>query len=239
MVATLQATSTSCLQKAVQCVRSSSFGPQKSVGFAKSMAFRLSASAKLAGPVRASLLDSASAVKTAIGEEASKHAAKLSFVAFNVLMALPALAEEEKGKIFDFNLTLPIISVQFLILMFALDKIWFKPLGEFMDTRDGEIRKNLLAARDNTDESRKLREEAESLLRAARAEAAASINKESKKLAAELEAELDATRKALEKELDAALQSLEDEREKVSSALDAQVKALASEIVERVVPVKV
>lgn len=59
----------------------------------------------------------------------------------NILMALPAHADA--GKIFDFNLTLPIMAGQFLLLMVFLDKFWFGPVGKVLDERDGYIREQL------------------------------------------------------------------------------------------------
>ncbi len=59
----------------------------------------------------------------------------------NALMALPAHADA--GKIFDFNLTLPIMAGQFLLLMVFLDKFWFGPVGKVLDERDGYIRDQL------------------------------------------------------------------------------------------------
>ena len=56
-------------------------------------------------------------------------------------MALPAHADA--GKIFDFNLTLPIMAGQFLLLMVFLDKFWFGPVGKVLDERDGYIRDQL------------------------------------------------------------------------------------------------
>ncbi len=56
-------------------------------------------------------------------------------------MALPAHAAA--GKIFDFNLTLPIMAGQFLLLMVFLDKFWFGPVGKVLDERDGYIREQL------------------------------------------------------------------------------------------------
>jgi F-type H+-transporting ATPase subunit b len=57
---------------------------------------------------------------------------------------LPALAEKmEKAALFEFNLTLPIIAIEFLLLMVALDKLYFSPLGKFMDDRDAKIRTEL------------------------------------------------------------------------------------------------
>lgn len=70
-----------------------------------------------------------------------------------LLTPLPALAEEiEKAALFDFNLTLPIIMVEFLLLMFALDKIYFTPLGKFMDERDAAIKEKLNSVKDTSEE---------------------------------------------------------------------------------------
>jgi F-type H+-transporting ATPase subunit b len=63
----------------------------------------------------------------------------------NVMMAAPAHA----GVLFDFNLTLPIIVGQFLVLMVVLDKVMFTPVGDVLDKRDGELRAKLMAVKDN------------------------------------------------------------------------------------------
>ena len=49
----------------------------------------------------------------------------------NVLAVLPAHADA--GKIFDFNLTLPIMATQFLLLMVFLEKTWFTPVGKALE----------------------------------------------------------------------------------------------------------
>ncbi|TKY49307.1 ATP synthase subunit b' [Spatholobus suberectus] len=60
-----------------------------------------------------------------------------------LVLALPSLVEEmEKAALLDFNLTLPII-MEFLLLMVALDKIWFTLVREFMDEKDAVIREKL------------------------------------------------------------------------------------------------
>ena len=106
-------------------------------------------------------------------------------------MVLPAMAEEmEKAKLFDFNLTLPIIMGEFLLLMVVLDAICFKPLGKFMDDRDEAIRQKLLSVRDNSGEIKKLQEEAEAMLKAARAVVSTKLNQMKKEMSAELDAKL-------------------------------------------------
>ena len=63
----------------------------------------------------------------------------------NVLMALPAHAEA--GKIFDFNLTLPVMVAEFLVLMVFLDKFWFTPVGNTLDERDKLLRDKLASVK--------------------------------------------------------------------------------------------
>lgn len=72
----------------------------------------------------------------------------------NVLLSMPAHAEA--GKIFDFNLTLPIMAGQFLLLMVFLDKAWFTPVGKLLDERDAELRSKLAIVKDNSGEVAKL-----------------------------------------------------------------------------------
>ncbi|KAL3687765.1 hypothetical protein R1sor_014074 [Riccia sorocarpa] len=142
-------------------------------------------------------------------------------VATNVLLAMPALAEE-KGKIFDFNLTLPIIVIEFLTLMVALDNIWFKPVAEVMDKRDEEIRNKLLGVRDNSGEIKKLQEEAEAIIKAARAETTAALNQTKKETAAALEVKLQESKARIEAELAEALENLEEQKEETMRGLDKQ-----------------
>jgi len=91
----------------------------------------------------------------------------------NALAVLPAHAEA--GKIFDFNLTLPIMTVQFLLLMVFLEKTWFNPVGKALDNRDASLRSKLGSVKDNSGDLKKLQEEAEKVLREARQEAQSLI----------------------------------------------------------------
>jgi F0F1-type ATP synthase membrane subunit b/b' len=66
----------------------------------------------------------------------------------NALLVAPALAEP--GKIFDFNLTLPLMAGQFLVLMVILDKLVYTPVGKVLDDRDAVLRSKLEAVKDNS-----------------------------------------------------------------------------------------
>lgn len=181
------------------------------------------------------------AAVSSVGQDARRKLQQAaSLVAINVVTVLPALAEEmEKGKIFDFNLTLPIMVVQFLLLMVGLDNIWFKPVAKVMDDRDEAIRSKLMGVRDNSDEISGLQKEAESILKAARVEVTAALNKMKQETAAELDAKLQESRARIEKELEAALSNLEQSKKDTLSSLDAQVQALGDEIVKKVIPFQI
>lgn len=142
----------------------------------------------------------------------------------------------EKAALFDFNLTLPAIAIEFLLLMVALDKIYYTPLGKFMDERDAAIRAKLSDVKDTSGEVKELDDQAAAVMKAARAEISAALNQMKKESSAELEQKLAEGRKRVEAELAEALQNLERQKEETIKALDSQIAALSDEIVKKVLP---
>ena len=78
-----------------------------------------------------------------------------------------------------------------------------------MDDQDEAIRQKLLSVWDNSGEIKKLQEEAEAVLKAARAEVSAKLNQMKKEMSAELDAKLRESRGRVEKELALALEKQE------------------------------
>jgi len=155
-----------------------------------------------------------------------------------LVLAQPSLAAEiEKAALFDFNLTLPIIMVEVLLLMVALDKIWFTPLGKFMDERDAMIREKLGSVKDTSEEVKQLEEKANAVMAAARAEIAAALNAMKKETQAEVEEKIAEGRKKVEAELQEALANLERQKEETIKSLDSQIADLSQEIVKKVLPI--
>ncbi|KAF7830307.1 ATP synthase subunit b', chloroplastic [Senna tora] len=157
--------------------------------------------------------------------------------ASSLAFAPPSLAVEiEKAALFDFNLTLPIIMAEFLLLMVALDKLYFTPLGSFMDQRDAAIREKLSSVKDTSSEVKQLEEQAAAVMKAARAEISAALNKMKKETQAEVEQKLAEGRKKVEAELQEALANLERQKEETIKSLDSQIANLSQEIVKKVLP---
>jgi F-type H+-transporting ATPase subunit b len=154
--------------------------------------------------------------------------------AANIIMAMPASAEA--GKIFDFNLTLPVMAGQFLALMFFLDKFWFGPVGKVLDERDELIRSRLASVKGNSSDLEKFTLEAEQILKAARAEVSALIADKKNAKTAELDKIYNAAKSKVTAETDSAIAGLEKESSTMLKSLDGQVEKISAEVLRRVLP---
>jgi F-type H+-transporting ATPase subunit b len=162
--------------------------------------------------------------------------AKPAFVAAvaNIIMALPAAAEP--GKLFDFDLTLPIIAGEFLLLMVFLDKAWFGPVGKVLDDRDNAIRERLAAVKGDTAELEELTMQAEKVLKDARAEVSAMIQKQKSEKQAELDKIYNAAKASVTKETESAIAALEKESTALLASMDAQVDKISADFLARLLP---
>jgi len=152
----------------------------------------------------------------------------------NLILAAPSLAEA--GKIFDFNLTLPIMASEFLLLMVFLEKTWFTPVGKVLDDRDALLREKLGAVKDNSGDVEKLVSEAADILKQARAETTAMINEKKNAKQAELDAVYATAKAKITDEVESAIAVLEKESAAVLKKLDSQVDNISAEVLKRVLP---
>eukprot|EP00879_Flechtneria_rotunda_P000116 GHRR01000175.1.p1 GENE.GHRR01000175.1~~GHRR01000175.1.p1 ORF type:complete len:210 (+),score=69.92 GHRR01000175.1:70-699(+) len=152
----------------------------------------------------------------------------------NAIMALPAAAEA--GKLFDFNLTLPVMAGEILILMVFLDKFWFGPVGKVLDERDATLRNQLGNVKGNSSELSKLTAEAEAIIKEARAEVSASVNSQKGAKQAELDKIYADAKARVTRETEAAIAVMEKESEGLLKSLDAQAEKISSEVLKRVLP---
>jgi len=158
-------------------------------------------------------------------------------VVANALIALPSLAGEEPGKIFDFNLTLPIIAFEFLALMVILDKTIFGPVGKALDDRDELIRSQLASVGDNSSAVAALIAEKEKLISKARGEVASEVAAMKAKSDADIAAASAKAKAAVDVQIAAALKVLDAAKAESASQVDAQATAIADQIVKKVVEV--
>ena len=134
---------------------------------------------------------------------------------------------------FDFDATLPLMAVQFLLLAALLNVIFYKPLTKALDDRDNYIRTNNLDARERLAKAERLTKEYEQQLAEARRQSQATVaaaQAEAQKTTAQKIA--DAQKEAQAQREQAALE-IEQQKQEALRSLDQQVDALSRQILEK------
>nr|YP_010283014.1 ATP synthase CF0 subunit II [Nitzschia ovalis]ULD15778.1 ATP synthase CF0 subunit II [Nitzschia ovalis] len=137
------------------------------------------------------------------------------------------------GGLFDFNLTLPLIAIQFLLLMVILNVILYNPLLTIIEERKEYILTNLSEASKILAEANQLTTEYEQELDNVRKEAQSEITKSQKIHKEILEVELNISQKYIDNLLDTITKDLLAKKEIALNNLDEIVQSLASNIENR------
>ena len=147
---------------------------------------------------------------------------------------------EGAGGLFDFNATLPLMAIQFVLLTVALTFLFYKPVSKVIDEREAYISGNLSQASEKLVKADELYKQYDEQLKAARVNAQTIIAKSEKDakdaVALEIgEARTDAakliaqTNKELEAQKSLALEKLETQVDELSQLI--KEKLLGKEVV--------
>eukprot|EP00237_Pycnococcus_provasolii_P008054 CAMPEP_0206132126 /NCGR_PEP_ID=MMETSP1472-20131121/47994_1 /ASSEMBLY_ACC=CAM_ASM_001108 /TAXON_ID=41880 /ORGANISM="Pycnococcus provasolii, Strain RCC251" /LENGTH=411 /DNA_ID=CAMNT_0053523611 /DNA_START=27 /DNA_END=1260 /DNA_ORIENTATION=- len=150
----------------------------------------------------------------------------------NAIVAGSSMAES--GALFDFNITLPIMTAQFVTLMVLLDNLWFKPVGAVLDERDEKIRSQLGGVKDNAGDIKRMEEEADETLRSAQKDVAAMIATAKEDAQKECDSKLADEKAKVDRQLASSISDLEAEKAATLANLDEAVSTLSKSIVEKV-----
>ncbi len=134
---------------------------------------------------------------------------------------------------FDFNATLPLMALQFLLLAALLNAIFYKPMTKALDDRDNYIRDNQLGASDRLAQAQKLTKDYEQQLADARRQSqsiVANAQAEAQKITAQQIAEAQQEAQAQREQ---AAQEIEQQKQQALSALEQEVDALSRQILEK------
>ncbi|MGH2416557.1 MAG: F0F1 ATP synthase subunit B' [Microcystaceae cyanobacterium] len=134
---------------------------------------------------------------------------------------------------FDFDATLPVMAVQFLILAVLLNTIFYKPLNKVLDERAEYIRSNEAESRERLSKAELLAKQYEQQLSEARKQSQdiiAAAQADAKRIADEKVAE--ATRESQTQKEEAA-RDIEQQKQEALRALEQQVDALSHQILEK------
>lgn len=134
---------------------------------------------------------------------------------------------------FDFDATLPLMAVQFLVLAAVLNAIFYKPLTKVLDDRDNYIRNNETEARERLAKAELLAKQYEEQLAAARRQSQSIITvaqEDGKKIAAQKIAE---AQKEAQAQREQAQQEIDQQKQAAMTSLEQEVDALSRQILEK------
>ncbi|MBE9042285.1 F0F1 ATP synthase subunit B' [Oscillatoriales cyanobacterium LEGE 11467] len=134
---------------------------------------------------------------------------------------------------FDFDATLPLMAVQFLVLTAILNAVFFKPLTKVLDERDDYIRSNDREAAERLAKTEELARQYEQELADTRKEAQAIV------VAAQSEAQeisngrIAEAQKEAQEAREAAAAEIAREKEAAMQSLEQEVSALSHQMLEK------
>lgn len=143
-----------------------------------------------------------------------------------------ALSEGE-GGLFDFNATLPLMAIQFILLTTVLTFIFYKPIGNLLEEREVYINNNLSEASAKLVEADALCKQYEEQLKTAKVDAQSLISEaeaEAKKLVA---VELGQARKDAAKLIDQVNIELDAQKDIALMQLESRIDDLSQLIKEK------
>ena len=137
------------------------------------------------------------------------------------------------GWLFDFNATLPLVAIQFVLLTVLLNIILYNPLLTIIEERKEYILTNLGKASELLEEASKLTTQYEQELTSVRKEAQLEITNSQKIHKEILETELDISQKYIDNLLDTIQKDLLSKKNIALNSLDEIVQSLCTDIETR------
>lgn len=134
---------------------------------------------------------------------------------------------------FDFDATMPLMAVQFLLLAVLLNAIFYKPMTKVLDDRDNYIRTNETQARERLSKAEMLAKQYEEQLANARRQSQnliAIAQDDAKKIGATKIAE---AQKEAQAQIEQAQSEIDRQKQEAMQSLEEQVDSLSRQILEK------
>lgn len=150
---------------------------------------------------------------------------------WTILLAVEEAAKE--GGLFDLDATLPLMAVQFLILVAVLNVIFYKPLSKSIDDRADYIRNTQVSAQERLAKAQQMAQQYEQKLGESRKQSQAVI------VAAQADAQKIASAKVAEAQKEAQVarekagQEIEEQKQEAMRSLEQEVDSLSRQILEK------
>lgn len=152
---------------------------------------------------------------------------------FVISLAQLLAISEGAGGLFDFNATLPLMALQFVLLTTILTFIFYKPVAKVLEERETLISGNLATASERLIKADSLYEQYDEQLNAARKDAQNIILESEKEAKGIVALEIDQARKDAARLIDKTNQELEAQKTLALEKLETQIEELSDLIKEK------
>ena len=150
------------------------------------------------------------------------------------MLATQLLAMTEgAGGLFDFNATLPLMAIQFVLLMVVLTFIFYKPVSKVLEDRELYISGNLSQASEKLVKADELYKQYDEQLKTAKVNAQATIAKAEKEAKDSVALEIGEARADAAKLIERTNKELEAQKSTALAQLETQVDELSQLIKEK------
>ena len=144
------------------------------------------------------------------------------------------LAEEtEKGVLFDIGATLPLVAIQFLMLMFVLNILLYNPLLTLVNERNEYVLDNLNKASEMTLAAKELNIKYESELIITKKEAKLEITELQKLQQEKFNTELKISQKNIESLIQTVLENFNNKKFITLNNLENEIKILSNQMLNK------
>lgn len=139
----------------------------------------------------------------------------------------------KEGGLFDFDATLPLMALQFLLLVLLLNAVFYKPVSRVIDERTDYVRSTLDRARETQSKYQRLAQQFDEEIKQARRQSQEII------AAAQAEAQAQAAEKVaqaqreVQQEREKAAQEISAQKREALQSLEQQVDALSRQILDK------
>ena len=140
---------------------------------------------------------------------------------------------EGAGGLFDFNATLPLMAIQFVLLTVVLTFIFYKPISKVIDDRENYINDNLTTASEKLIKANDLYNEYGEQLKTARVNAQGIIAQSEKEAKDVVALEINEARQDAAKLIERTNKELETQKSLALQQLETQVDELSQLIKEK------
>ena len=140
---------------------------------------------------------------------------------------------EGAGGLFDFNATLPLMAIQFILLTVVLTFVFYKPVSKVIDEREAYINGNLTTASEKLIKADELYSQYDEQLKTARVSAQSVIAQSEKEAKDIVAAEINEARQDAAKLIERTNKDLEAQKTQALEQLETQVDELSQLIKEK------